>query len=68
MDVALGMVDGVETFLGWGTRQGLEWWYKLLNCGFRLPAAAGTDRMGPTRIVGAQRVYVKLDSPFSYRA
>ena len=68
VDVALGMVDGVETFLGWGTRQGLEWWYKLLNCGFRLPAAAGTDRMGPTRIVGAQRVYVKLDSPFSYRA
>ncbi len=64
VDIALGMVDGVETFLGWGTRQGLDWWYKLLNCGFRLPAAAGTDRMSSSRIVGAQRVYVHLDVPF----
>jgi hypothetical protein len=66
VDVALGMVDAIETFLGWGTRQGLEWWYQLLNCGFRLPAVAGTDRMGPNRIVGSQRVYVHLEEPFSY--
>jgi hypothetical protein len=38
-------------------------WYRLLNCGFRLPAGAGTDAManyaslrGP---VGVDRVYVK---------
>jgi Tol biopolymer transport system component len=40
-----------------------EVWYRLLNCGFRLPAGAGTDAManyaslrGP---VGVDRVYVK---------
>ena len=39
-------------------------WYRLLNCGFRLPTAAGTDAManfaslrGP---VGLNRVYVKV--------
>jgi hypothetical protein len=39
-------------------------WYQLLNCGFRLPAAAGTDAManfaslrGP---VGLNRVYVNV--------
>src|SRR5436309_2597794 len=38
-------------------------WYRLLNCGFRLPAGAGTDAMadyaslrGP---VGVDRVYVQ---------
>ena len=41
-------------------------WYRLLNCGFRLPAAAGTDAManfaslrGP---VGLNRVFVKVPS------
>src|SRR6202030_2952459 len=39
-------------------------WYRLLNCGFRLPAAAGTDAManfaslrGP---VGLNRVYADV--------
>jgi len=41
-------------------------WYRLLNCGFRLPTAAGTDAManfaslrGP---VGLNRVYVNVPS------
>jgi TolB protein len=41
-----------------------EIWYRLLNCGFHLPAAAGTDAManfaslrGP---IGLNRVYVNL--------
>src|SRR2546430_12541079 len=40
-------------------------WYRLLNCGFRLPAGAGTDAFpnfaslrGPPGLV---RVYVKTD-------
>jgi hypothetical protein len=51
-------------------------WYQLLNCGFRLPAGAGTDAMtnyaslrGP---VGTNRVYVKsglpIDRPQWYAA
>lgn len=64
VDVALGKVDYYEA-LGfvddyWPTQ---KVWYRLLNCGFRIPAAAGTDAManyaslrGP---VGMNRVYVK---------
>jgi len=45
-------------------------WYKLLNCGFRIPAAAGTDcflnrvRSYPP---GWGRVYVNLPDGLSYR-
>ncbi len=64
IDVALGRVDYYEA-LGfvddfWPTQ---KVWYRLLNCGFRIPAAAGTDAManyaslrGP---VGLNRVFVK---------
>ena len=44
-------------------------WYQLLNCGFRLPAGAGTDAManfaslrGP---VGMNRVFVKSGAHWS---
>jgi hypothetical protein len=47
-----------------------EIWYRLLNCGFRLPAAAGTDAManyaslrGP---VGLVRVFVKTGPVFDH--
>jgi hypothetical protein len=46
-------------------------WYRLLNCGFRLPAGAGTDAMtnfaslrGP---VGMNRVYVMSGAPLEHR-
>ena len=63
VDVALGLVDYME-ILGFSDhRNTAAVWYKLLNCGFRLPAGAGTDAMtnfaslrGP---VGLNRVYVK---------
>ncbi len=51
-----------------------EVWYRLLNCGFRLPTGAGTDAMtnfaslrGP---VGMNRVFVRLGPgrPLAYRA
>ena len=45
-DVALGKVDYIEV-LGFSDHKSTaEVWYKLLNCGFRLPTAAGTDFMG----------------------
>lgn len=62
-DVALGKVDYIEV-LGFSDHKSTATvWYRLLNCGFRLPAAAGTDAManfaslrGP---VGLNRVYVQ---------
>jgi len=63
-DVALGKVDYIEV-LGFSDHKSTaRVWYRLLNCGFRLPTAAGTDAMenfaslrGP---VGLNRVYVQV--------
>jgi TolB protein len=63
-DLALGKVDYIEV-LGFAEHKSTAAvWYRFLNCGFRLPAAAGTDAManfaslrGP---VGLNRVYVKV--------
>jgi TolB protein len=61
VDVALGKVDYLEVIGFSDHRATTDIWYRLLNCGFRLPAAAGTDAManysslrGP---VGLNRVY-----------
>jgi TolB protein len=64
VDVALGKVDYIEV-LGFSDHKSTAAvWYRLLNCGFRLPTAAGTDAManfaslrGP---VGLNRVYVDV--------
>ncbi len=64
VDLALGKVDYIE-ILGFAEHKSTaEVWYRLLNCGFHLPAAAGTDAManysslrGP---VGLNRVYVNV--------
>jgi TolB protein len=64
VDVALGKVDYIEVLGFSDHRSSAAVWYHLLNCGFRLPAAAGTDFManfaslrGPA---GLNRVYVEL--------
>jgi Tol biopolymer transport system component len=68
VDVALGKVDYIE-ILGFSDhRTTASVWYRLLNLGFRLPAAGGTDAMadfaslrGP---VGMNRVFVRVsDGP-----
>jgi TolB protein len=64
VDVALGKVDYLEV-LGFSDHKATtEVWYRLLNCGFHLPAAGGTDAManyaslrGP---VGLNRVYAAV--------
>ena len=64
VDIALGKVDYIEV-LGFSDHKSTaRVWYRLLNCGFRLPTAAGTDAManfsslrGP---VGLNRVYVEV--------
>jgi TolB protein len=72
VDVALGKVDYYEA-LGFvdDYEATAQVWYRLLNCGFRLPAGAGTDAManfaslrGP---VGMNRVFVKSGAPLEHR-
>jgi TolB protein len=65
IDVALGKVDYYEVVGFADHRASADVWHRLLNCGFRLSAAAGTDAMtnfaslrGP---VGLNRVYVQTD-------
>jgi hypothetical protein len=71
VDVALGKVDYYEA-LGFvdDYLATAKVWYQLLNCGFRLPAGAGTDAManfaslrGP---VGMNRVFVKSGAPLEH--
>src|SRR5208282_3413609 len=64
VDVALGKVDYME-ILGFSDhRSTAQVWYRLLNLGYRIPAAGGTDAManfaslrGP---VGMNRTYVRV--------
>lgn len=68
VDAALGLVDCAD-FMGVVYDQALDYWYKLLNAGFRLPASAGTDcflnrvSMSPP---GWARAYVHLPDGFTY--
>lgn len=70
VDVALGTVDYYEA-LGFSDPLATSAvWYRLLNCGFRIPARAGTDAMtnyaslhGP---VGLSRVFVRAGEVLSF--
>jgi len=64
VDAALGKVDYIEALGFSDHRMTASVWYRLLNCGFRLPAGAGSDTManyaslrGP---VGLTRVYTRI--------
>jgi TolB protein len=64
VDVALGKVDYLEIVGFSDHRATAAVWYRLLNLGFRIPAAGGTDAManyaslrGP---VGMNRVYARV--------
>ena len=63
-DVALGKVDYIEVVGFADHKSTAEVWYKLLNCGFRLPTAAGTDFMGNYASLrgpaGLNRVYAEI--------
>ncbi|MCI0626110.1 MAG: CehA/McbA family metallohydrolase [Acidobacteria bacterium] len=66
VDVALGKIDSLDINGGEAT---VLLWYRLLNCGFRLPASAGTDcflNRIQSRLPGSDRAYVKIDNGFSY--
>lgn len=73
VDAVFGKIDGFDV-LSYSNyhRRGIElpMWYRLLNCGFRLVASAGTDAAMNglyTRPLGGYRVYVALgESDLTY--
>ena len=83
LDVALEKLDGLEILCVLEPRElpvyvrkhvpemsansGLRMWYRYLNCGFRLTATAGTDKMTTFVTVGANRVYAHVEGEFSYQ-
>lgn len=44
----------------------IEMYYHYLNCGFRLAASSGSDKMGLNPPMGSARTYVKTEGPLSY--
>lgn len=82
LDVAMEKLDGIELLSVLDPREsavfvsevvpemqanhGLRLWYRYLNCGFRLTASAGTDKMTTFVTVGSNRVYVQVEGEFTY--
>lgn len=72
VDAALGRIDYYET-VGFSDHKATNAiWYRLLDCGLRIPAGAGTDAManyaslrGP---VGLNRLYVPAKGPLTREA
>ena len=68
VDAALGKVDIMDV-MGPGYLGSRDLWYWMLNCGFRIPASAGTD-VFLNRIVsnppGWGRAYVRLTNGLTY--
>ncbi|HSB12953.1 MAG TPA: CehA/McbA family metallohydrolase [Bryobacteraceae bacterium] len=62
-DIVLGKIDAVELYPqgdgGFRTR-GYNDWYRYLNCGYRVTAAGGTDKMGTYTPVGGNRTYAYI--------
>jgi hypothetical protein len=68
VDVALGKIDSIDV-MGSNHQANMVVWYKLLNCGLKVPASAGTDcflnRIN-SRLPGSDRVYVHCEKDFTY--
>jgi len=70
-----GSIDALE-MTSWGNLYGgidpysLSDWYRYLNCGYFVPAVAGTDKMGAGTAVGAVRTYARIagDQEFTYES
>lgn len=68
IDVVLGVVHAMD-IMSYNSDEELsaELWYRLLNCGLKIPACVGTDALldNSTDPLGGSRVYVKTSGPFS---
>jgi len=68
VDAALGRIDTMDV-MGWSYEPSTPFWYRLLNCGIILPAAAGTDcflNRVTASLPGWGRAYVNLPDGLSY--
>ena len=70
IDVAMGRVDFVESGRILVT-PGIDvsWyslWYRLLNCGFRIGIAGGSDNGCPSAAIGDVRTYALVRPPLTY--
>jgi hypothetical protein len=59
---ALGRLDGLNLFDPYWMDPEYELWYRLLNCGIKLPASTGSDWY----VCSSNRVYVDVGNAFSY--
>ncbi|MCC6177098.1 MAG: CehA/McbA family metallohydrolase [Chloroflexi bacterium] len=59
---ALGRLDGLNLFDPYWVDPEYDIWYRLLNCGFRLPASTGSDWF----VCSSNRVYADVGADFSY--
>ncbi len=61
-EIVMGKIDAVELFPYTQHFNALQFqdWYRYLNCGYRLPAVGGTDKMGAYMPAGANRTYAFL--------
>jgi hypothetical protein len=59
---ALGRLDGLNLFDPYWMDPEYELWYRLLNCGIKLPASTGSDWF----VCSSNRVYVDVGGAFSY--
>ncbi len=68
-----GAIDAIE-MASWGdlyfgiNPYSISDWYRYLNCGYLLPAVAGTDKMSADTAVGTIRTYARIreGDPFTY--
>ena len=73
--IVAGDADGIE-MTSWGNLYAginpysLSDWYRYLNCGYFVPAVAGTDKMSAKTAVGTVRTYARVDprKKFDYGA
>jgi len=70
VDAALGTIDGMEILGYANTEVSTDIYHRLLNCGFQLTAAAGTDTFNNIRrhkVIGGDRVYVHTEGKLTYQ-
>jgi TolB protein len=70
VDVALERIDTLDV-MGFGYAASVPLWYRVLNCGFHVPAAAGTDcflNRITSSAPGWGRCYVRLTNGLDYKA
>jgi hypothetical protein len=60
---ALGRLDGINLFDPYWRDPDYDVWYRLLNCGLRLPCSTGSDWF----VCSSNRVYSDVGPTFSYQ-